>query len=252
MELWICGVLLLKLALQAFGAGENEIRDVSLQLDPIKASNYDPLLDNFCFRMELISNDVVSNALFIIDVVDILSYHTDSGRFGGTSKERGRQSLHMSIEDPITGDLIRSTRHLKSGKTFIEMNPRDSPQFDLCFVNLVYDSSWNSLDLSELITVSLNTKEQLAWAKLNYLQETYQTSQEIEQRTKKLSSVINGQLFIQLSKAEMEHRDYNESIYDSFLSAFIVFTVSVISSPIFLAYYCIRYRRRIRPLSPRH
>lgn len=240
---------MLKLALHATGLEGKDARDVSCQLDSIKASSFDSDVDNFCFRMELAAEDLTSNVLFIIQVVDMLPYHTDSGRFGGTSRDRGRQSLYMSIEDPLSGDLLRSTRNLKTGKTLIELNPRDSPQFDLCFANLVFDSSWSSLDVYELVTVSLNTKEQLALDKLDYLQGTYQTSQDIEQCTRRVISVINGNLFNELTALEIEHRDFNESTYDLCLSSFVVLAISLIASPILLTYYCIRYRKVMRTLS---
>lgn len=253
MPYWFWVILLYwQLAAPVAGLDNEEANTLNFKLEPIKYSNYDATHDNFCFTMELpVAEESASNILFTFYVLDVLPFATDIGRFGGTAKSRGRQSLHMSIEDPISGNLVRSTRNLKSGVTNVELNPGDSRTLDVCLANLVYDSSWSSLDLWEFVAVRLTTKEQLAWSKLSSLHEEYKVQQDVDDCMNKMSHLINGKLFQELKSTEFEHRNINESLNSSLLATLIGMIVSISLSPMILAYYCIKYKGLPSAHSPR-
>ncbi|CAR28607.1 hypothetical protein ZYGR_0S02410 [Zygosaccharomyces rouxii] len=248
---WVI-LLYWRLIAPVVGLDNGDADTLNFKVEPVKYSNYDSTYDRFCFTMELSpTEELTSNVLFTFYVLDVLPFATDAGRFGGTSKSRGRQALHMSIKDPISGNLLRSTRNLKSGVTHVELNAGDSHKLDVCLANLVYDSSWSSLDIWEFVAVQLKTKEQLAWSKLGSLQEEYQVQQDVDNCMNKISHTINGEIFQELRSTETEHRNINESLCNAFVITLIVMIAFISSPPVILAYYCIKYKGFPGVRSPR-
>lgn len=234
------------------GIDDGDADTLKFKLEPIKYSDYDASDESFCLEMEISADEeLTSNVQFTFYVLDVLPFATDVGRFGGTSKDKGRQSLHMSIEDTRNGNLLRSTRNLKSGITYVELNPGDSRQFRVCLSNLVYDSSWSSLDIWKYVAVRLNTKERLAWSKLSSLQEEYLVSQDVDNCMNQLVHSINGNLFQELKSTEIEHRNINERIFETFLDTLILIIISVSLPPVLLAYYCIKHKGFTKSNSPK-
>lgn len=243
MLCWFWVILLYWRLTLVTGVDNGNNNTLNLKLEPIKYSDYKPIYDDFCFTLGLPSVDeLTSNVLFTFYVIDVLPFATDVGRFGGTARSNGRQFLYMNIKDPVSGNLLRSTRNLKSGVTNVELDPGNSHSFDVCLTNLVYDSSWSSLDIWEFVTVQLITKEQLIWSKLSSLQEEYKVQQEVDNCMIKMSHLINGKLFQELKSTESEHRNLNEYANTLLLCTLIGMIVSTSLSPMILVYYCIKYK----------
>ncbi|CAI4061665.1 hypothetical protein SKDZ_07G1140 [Saccharomyces kudriavzevii ZP591] len=194
--------------------------------------------------MDYVSKEVV----FEIRVMDVLQEETDSSRFGGTSHDRGKQSLDFSIFNNRNGDLLRSKRNLVSGVSVIEVNPGDSSQFLICFVNLVYDGSWSSIDTEKSVTMQMTYNDNLNPEMLFHLAK--QMTPEVVQALKKVSDglfeIVSD---IGLLQMESDRRNLNEATYSYLIVGFVLLMVAQLISNVIVTGYLII---KIKGKHPRH
>lgn len=203
-----------------------------------------------CINLDSPLTECTSEFLFIIEIEDELPFHTDPDRFGGTNKQRGKQSLDMSIFNDETGDLLRSKRNLQSGVSIIEVNPHCAKKFRLCFINLSYDSSWRSIDTVKTVTIKMTTndyKPQRQMESRLRKEVTMATMDNMEECFERLVRLIAAKPGNELLSLESERRDLNEEIFTWLLYGEVTFTIAVICSQFILTYhYVINMRKRTK------
>ncbi|CAD6626933.1 BAG_1a_G0018510.mRNA.1.CDS.1 [Saccharomyces cerevisiae] len=192
----------------------------------------------FCTVFNAGMNDASREVVFEIHVMDVLQEETDSSRFGGTSHERGRQSLGFSVFNNKNGDLLRSKKNLASGTSVIEVNPGDCNEFLICFINLVYDGSWSSIDTEKSVTIKMTYNDKLDPDMLLHL-----VNQMTPQVVKALNTVSDGLFQIvsdtTLLQMESDRRDINEATYSYLIVGFVSLMVAQLISNIIVTTYLI-------------
>lgn len=192
----------------------------------------------FCTVFNAGMDGISKEVVFEIHVMDVLQEETDSGRFGGTSHERGRQSLDFSVFNNRNGDLLRSKKNLASGMSIIEVNPEDSSEFLICFINLVYDASWSSIDTEKSVTIKMTYNDKLNPDMLLHL-----VKQMTPQVVKALNNVSDG-LFEMVSdttllQMESDRRNINEATYSYLIVGFVSLMIAQLISNIIVTGYLI-------------
>ncbi|QHS73193.1 Rrt6p [Saccharomyces paradoxus] len=192
----------------------------------------------FCTVFNAGMDDISKEVVFEIHVMDVLQEETDSGRFGGTSHERGRQSLDFSVFNNRNGDLLRSKKNLASGMSVIEVNPEDSSEFLICFINLVYDASWSSIDTEKSVTIKMTYNDKLNPDMLLHL-----VKQMTPQVVKALNNVSDGLFEIvsdtTLLQMESDRRNINEATYSYLIVGFVSLMIAQLISNIIVTGYLI-------------
>lgn len=240
--LWIAGLV----AFVVCSLAPND--HVGFVLEPVKSASQSG--QRFCFELESPFAETGSEFMFVIEVVDTLPFHTDTGRFGGTNVDRGKQSLDMTLYNAENGDLMRAKRKLASGTSVIEVNPLGSRKFCFCFANLSYDSSWRFIDVIKTVTVGMATQESVQkqlWKSQMLKEMVIDSIQQMEESTQRLLSLIETRENSELLGLESEHRDFNEEVFTWLMYGEAAFTVAVIASHFLVTRHLMRYHRdRIR------
>ncbi|CAI4039137.1 hypothetical protein SMKI_07G1080 [Saccharomyces mikatae IFO 1815] len=192
----------------------------------------------FCMVFDAYMTDTSKEVVFEIYVMDVLQEETDSSRFGGTSHERGRQSLDFSIFNNRNGDLLRSKKNLASGTSIVEVNPENSSEFLICFINLVYDGSWSSIDTEKSVTVKMTYNDRLNPDMMLHL-----VKQMTPQVVKALNNVSDGLFQIvsdtALLQMESDRRNLNEATYSYLIVGFVSLMIAQLISNIVVTGYLI-------------
>ncbi|SCU89604.1 LAME_0E04522g1_1 [Lachancea meyersii CBS 8951] len=192
---------------------------LSFVCPPIKASSLQveraQQEKHTCVSFETGSNS--KTATFTIEVIDYLDHKLDLNRFGPTSCELGRQRLDFTAATS-NGDLLRSHRNLKSGRTAIQVEASiTNLHFEFCFSNLVYDSSWRSVDMHKAITITLVNQETTKPHVSDRISK--KASDAAVDAANMIFSLVSEQDGQQLYHLENERRDLNESTFSWLLGA---------------------------------
>lgn len=214
---------------------------LGLDVLPMKASK--PLLQmETCFEMESPFEEG-AELVFTINVIDTLPPYANTNRFGMTTKDKGKQSLNLQIENPDNGDLIRARKNLRSGNTVIEIGYRTNKKFKICLLNLSYDASWAATDTTKSIQLWLTANEinsrdmYLSQLRKEVRSDTFKT---LDNCVQILNNLLQVQAPRQLIAVESERRDLNEQVFNRLLYSEIIFTIMLLISQCLMTYYFIR------------
>ncbi|CEP61479.1 Rrt6p LALA0_S03e03774g [Lachancea lanzarotensis] len=192
---------------------------LSFVCPPIKASllKTQEYRENYtCISFDA-RESTTSTVTFSIMVTEFLDSKQDLGRFGLTSCELGRQHLEFTITAP-NGELLRSHRDLKSGRTVVQLRRIVSgSNFEFCFLNIVYDASWRSIDTHKAITLSVVNQDTSKPHISNRLTEDAVNA--LKNSANILFSLVNEESGQELGKLEIQRRDINENTFSWLLTA---------------------------------
>ncbi|SCU81910.1 LADA_0C01794g1_1 [Lachancea dasiensis] len=178
-----------------------------------------------------------SPLIISITASDFLDHQVDLNRFGPTSCERGKQSLDLVIAAK-NGDILRSVHNLKSGSNFIQLqSTTPSSYVSMCFLNLVYDGSWRSIDSHKAVTLALLKDQTAQPGALDDF--TKEMCDNMLESADLLFSLVDNQSGQQLFLWEHERRDLNESTFSWLFTAQLIHLVSLIVA----SWLVVRYAR---------
>lgn len=198
----------------------------------------------FCMVFDAAMDYISEEVVFEIHVMDVLQEETDSSRFGGTSHDRGKQSLNFGIFNNRNGDLLRSKKNLASGMSVIEVNPENTSEFLVCFINLVYDGSWSAIDTEKSVTIRMTYNDKLNPDMLSHLakQMTPQVAQALKNVSDGIFQMVGD---TELLRMESDRRNLNEATYSYLIVGFVSLIVAeLISNAMVIGYLIIKMRDR--------
>ncbi|KOG99377.1 Rrt6p [Saccharomyces eubayanus] len=199
----------------------------------------------FCMVFDAAMDHMSEEVVFEIHVMDVLQEETDSNRFGGTSHDRGKQSLDFGIFNNRNGDLLRSKKNLASGMSVIEVNPENSDEFLVCFINLVYDGSWSAIDTEKSVTIRMTHNDELNPDMLSHLakQMTPQVAQALKNVSDGIFTMVGDTELLQM---ESDRRNLNEATYSYMIVGFVSLIVAeLVSNVMVLSYLIIKMRSKL-------
>ncbi|SCV04210.1 LANO_0G08834g1_1 [Lachancea nothofagi CBS 11611] len=186
-------------------------------------------------------------AAFTLKVSDFLDYKLDLNRFGPTSCEKGKQSLDFTVTSQ-NGDLLRSRHNLKSGRTAIQLtSATPDSHFLFCFINLVYDGSWKSIDMHKEITLTLINHE-TARPRLTE-QITINACDSVVDSANILFSLVNESEGQELFQLEQERRDISENTFSWLFRFQSLLLITLSMANIMVIYYLRSHRKPAGPLN---
>ncbi|CCF56770.1 hypothetical protein KAFR_0B04730 [Kazachstania africana CBS 2517] len=217
----------------------------------VAATKYhDDTLGPMCVNIPLPAEQVPYDyCALMVGVEDKVSFRGDTSRFGGTSDSRGKQSIDMEIHGLPSGNLIRKKRRVKNGINFVSFKRGQDDEFRFCFVNLVYDYSWNSIDVDKEVKIIFKNKrkEYLKFLKKHF---TPELSIILNESVGDLrTSAENSNKTSCMMRLERQRRDLNESTYNWLFYGITLFTMTCVSSNVFILYYI---RKKLKQRQPVH
>ncbi|SCU96928.1 LAFA_0G08856g1_1 [Lachancea sp. 'fantastica'] len=215
---------------------------LSFVCPPIKASqlkSQKSQANHTCVNFD-VQESSTSTVLFSITVTDFLDSSTDVSRLGPTSCELGRQHLDFTVM-ASDGGLVRSHRNLKSGRTVIQLHRSvRGSHFEFCFLNVVYDSSWRSIDMQKGITLSVINKETVKPHLSDRMCE--EAIDALKSSANILFSLVNEESGQELGRLEGQRRDFNENTFSWLLKAQVLLPLVAVIATLLSAHALVSYQ----------